>query len=198
MSKNRLSTNFLELVCIIMPVWCSPSWHRVCDYIQKVFTLFSPFINYTPCPHFPLPPTTSHHLKPKIYLLIIYVWSFLVAQCVKDLALSLLQLGSLLWHRFDPLAQELLCAFGMAKKNIKTKNKQKKIVYVSFSTCSWFNSSVWSKSKLVSMIFEERFLFIYLQTWGFTMTIISKKGFVNWHTWILIPVLPQRCYISYT
>lgn len=83
-------------------------------------------------------------------------------------------------------------------KRISKQKTNKKIVYVSFSTCSWFNSSVWFKLKLVSMIFEERFVFIYLQTWGFTMTIISKKGFVNWHTWILIPVLPQRCYISYT
>ena len=39
-----------------------------------------------------------------------------MAQWVEDLALSLQQLGSLLWHGFDSLAWEFLHAMGGAKK----------------------------------------------------------------------------------
>ena len=40
-----------------------------------------------------------------------------MAQQVKDLALPLLWLRSLLWGRLDPWLRELLHAMGMAKKN---------------------------------------------------------------------------------
>ena len=39
-----------------------------------------------------------------------------MAQWVKDLALSLQWLRSLLWHRFDPWSQDLLYAQAQAKK----------------------------------------------------------------------------------
>ena len=42
-----------------------------------------------------------------------------MAQQVKDLALSLLQLGLLLWHGFDPWPWELPHATGEAKKELK-------------------------------------------------------------------------------
>ena len=42
----------------------------------------------------------------------------LVAQWVKDLVLSLLWLGPLLWHRFDPWPWELLHATVTAKKTL--------------------------------------------------------------------------------
>ena len=42
--------------------------------------------------------------------------SFCVAQWVKDLALSLQHLESLLWRQFNPWPGELLHATGMAKK----------------------------------------------------------------------------------
>ena len=47
------------------------------------------------------------------------MWSSLLAQWVKGLVLSLLWLGSLLWPGFDSLAQELLHATGVAKKEKK-------------------------------------------------------------------------------
>ena len=43
-------------------------------------------------------------------------WSSLVAQWVKDPALSPLWLGSLLWHRFHTWPRNFPCAMGMAKK----------------------------------------------------------------------------------
>ena len=48
------------------------------------------------------------------------VWSPLVAQRVKDTALSLKQLGSLLWHAFN-----LLHASGAVEKRKKTKQNKK-------------------------------------------------------------------------
>ena len=50
-------------------------------------------------------------------------WSPSVAQWVKDPALSLLQPGSLLWHEFQSLPQELPHAMGMEKKKKKKKEK---------------------------------------------------------------------------
>ena len=47
------------------------------------------------------------------------MWSSLVAQRVKDLALSVQWLGGhLLWHRFDPWPGEIPHAAGIAKKKI--------------------------------------------------------------------------------
>ena len=43
-------------------------------------------------------------------------WSSLVAQWVKDPALSPLWLGSLLWHWFHTWPRNFPCAMGMAKK----------------------------------------------------------------------------------
>ena len=40
-----------------------------------------------------------------------------MAHCIKDLALSLQQLGSLLRHRFNPWPQELPYAMGVAPQN---------------------------------------------------------------------------------
>ena len=44
-----------------------------------------------------------------------FLWGSLVARGVKDPALSRQQLGSLLWHGFDPWPRELLYAAGVAK-----------------------------------------------------------------------------------
>ena len=55
-------------------------------------------------------------------------WNFgssLVAQQGKDLVLSLLWLGSLLWHRFNSLAQELPHAALTAKEKKNFKEYQK-------------------------------------------------------------------------
>ena len=51
---------------------------------------------------------------------------FLVAQQVKDTALSLLWLGSLLWRGFYPWPRELLPTLGMAKKKKKKEWKENK------------------------------------------------------------------------
>ena len=48
-----------------------------------------------------------------------------MAQRVKDLALSLQQLGSLLWHALHSLAQELPHVLGVA---IKEKKKNQSLV----------------------------------------------------------------------
>ena len=48
-------------------------------------------------------------------------WSSLVAQQVKDLALSLLWFWLLLWHRFDPWLGNFCRPIGVAKKEEKRK-----------------------------------------------------------------------------
>ena len=56
-----------------------------------------------------------------LYLL----WSSLVVQQVKDLALSLQQLGLLLWHGFDPWLGNFQTYWAQTKKK-KRKRKRKK------------------------------------------------------------------------
>lgn len=48
----------------------------------------------------------------------ILTWSSCVAQQVKYLALSLLQLGSVLWHVFDPCPRNFHLPGGVAKKHV--------------------------------------------------------------------------------
>ena len=61
---------------------------------------------------------------------------FVGALAVKDLVLSLLWLGSLLWCRFDPWPGNFCMQRAQPKK--KKKKKIKKCIFDVFSTCDVF------------------------------------------------------------
>ena len=54
--------------------------------------------------------------------------SFLVAQQVKDPALSLLRLRSLLWHGFDPWSRNLHALWVRQKRNKKQKHNVSRLI----------------------------------------------------------------------
>ena len=64
-----------------------------------------------------------------------YLQSFLGAQWIKDLALLVLWLWSLLWHGFDPWPGNL-CMLPGARKTDKQTNKQNK--KSTFFSCLFF------------------------------------------------------------